>query len=76
MDREIWFDKILWSYMPCHWKGWAVIAAFVVPTILAITLAESALDWLGYTGADWLPFLLFFPPMFFLLDRVSKRHSR
>ena len=27
--REIWFDRWLWSYMPCHWKGWAVIAASI-----------------------------------------------
>jgi hypothetical protein len=27
--REIWFDRWLWSYMPCHWKGWASVVAVV-----------------------------------------------
>ena len=28
MGREIWFERWLWSWMPCHWKGWAAIAGF------------------------------------------------
>jgi hypothetical protein len=23
---EIWFERVFWSYMPCHWKGWGVLA--------------------------------------------------
>jgi hypothetical protein len=45
--REIWFDKVLWSYIPCHWKGWAVSVAFVLPTVLGSLLGQSILDHLG-----------------------------
>lgn len=27
--REVWFERWLWSYMPCSWKGWAVMACLI-----------------------------------------------
>jgi hypothetical protein len=35
--REVWFERIAWSYMPAHWKGVvypAAIIAIVVPLCL------------------------------------------
>lgn len=32
--REVWFDRLAWSYMPAHWKGFAyplAVIAVVVP---------------------------------------------
>lgn len=32
--REIWFQRVMWSYMPAHWKGVlypSAIIAVVVP---------------------------------------------
>lgn len=75
MEREVWFEKILWSYMPCHWKGVAVMAAFIIPTVVAILAGQWMLDVIGYRSADWLPFPLFFFPAFFSLLVVAKRHS-
>ncbi|RZF58618.1 hypothetical protein EWE75_24430 [Sphingomonas populi] len=75
MQREIWFHKVLWSYMPCHLMGFVVMAAVIFPTIIAINLGQMALDALGYAGADWLAFPIFFIPAFLFLLRVSKRHS-
>jgi hypothetical protein len=28
--REIWFSRMLWSYMPCHWKGWLFLIALAL----------------------------------------------
>lgn len=75
MEREVWFEKILWSYMPCHWKGVAVIVAFAIPTIFAILFGQWAFDALGYRDADWLAFPLFFFPAYISLMGTAKRHS-
>jgi len=75
MRREIWFHKVLWSYIPCHWKGWAVIVACVLPVGLGSDLGVSALDHFGYPEADWVPFLLLFLPAWISLFVIAKRHS-
>lgn len=75
MQREKWFDKIAWGYMPCHWKGVAVMAAVIFPTAAAIFVGQTVLDYLGYRSADWLPFFAFFVPALLLLERVARRHS-
>jgi hypothetical protein len=73
--REIWFHKVLWSYIPCHWNGFAVMAAVIFPTVLAILAGQAALDAVGYASADWLPFPVFFIPALLFLLGVAKRHS-
>jgi hypothetical protein len=37
--REIWFDRILWSYWPIHWKGHLFLASLI--------LFGNALIWIG-----------------------------
>jgi len=46
MEREIWFEKWLWSYMPCHWKGVAALFA-----VIALTLAAMSSS--GMPSAMW-----------------------
>jgi hypothetical protein len=75
MDREIWFEKVLWSYMPCHWKGWAVLFAFIFPTVIAIIVTQKALVASGHSDVDWLPWLIFFLPALVSLMAITKRHS-
>ena len=75
MRREIWFQKVAWSYIPCHWKGFAVMAAIILPTLAAITLAHTALDALGFSGADGLPFPIFLISAVLFLLGIAKRHS-
>lgn len=75
MQREVWFEKVVWSYMPCHWKGVAVMVAIILPTVAAIILAQMLLSSLGYAHADWLPFVIFFIPALLFLLGVAKRHS-
>ena len=72
---EVWFEKVAWSYMPCHWKGVAVMAGVILPTVAAIILGQAALDRLDYGSADWLPFPIFFILAFLLLLGIAKRHS-
>lgn len=75
MQREVWFEKVAWSYVPCHWKGFAVTAGIAFLTAAAIILAQLATDRLGYAEADLLIFAIFFVPALFSLFAVAKRHS-
>ncbi|AXB80022.1 hypothetical protein [Novosphingobium sp. P6W] len=75
MEHEIWFEKVGLSYIPCHWKGFAVMGAVLVPSLGAMFLGQLALDRLGYASADWLAFPTFFIPALFFLLGVAKRHS-
>lgn len=75
MRREIWFEKVGWSYMPCHWKGVMVMMAIIFPTVFAILFAQKVMEGLGYSNADWLPFVIFFFPSWLLLLGIAKRRS-
>ena len=74
MEREIWFEKFLWSYMPCHWKGVAAMISVVVPTVAAIILAPHAVYAIGYENGEWLQILIFFSGWITMLI-ICKRHS-
>lgn len=75
MQREVWFEKVGWSYMPCHWKGFGVLAAVIFPAVAAILLCQAVLIGLGYRTADWLPFPVFLILALFVLLGIAKRHS-
>jgi hypothetical protein len=73
-DREIWFARMVWSYMPGHWKGWAFLIALVLP---AIGAAESC-DWLAtvtghseWSKLDWVVLLVLIVSSWW----VAERHS-
>jgi hypothetical protein len=69
--REIWFDRWFWGYMPCHWKGWAVIAAIAFGAIAARWLLVSFL----HAGSDNpRPFIVMLP-IIVLPWIVAERHS-
>ncbi len=75
MDREIWFEKVLWSYMPCHWKGLAVMVGIIFPTFVLIFVSQSLLRRLGHDGLADLSFFVFFFPAWVSLLVIAKRHS-
>ncbi|WP_277970257.1 hypothetical protein [Sphingomonas echinoides] len=75
VEREVYFEKVAWSYMPCHWKGFAVMGAIILPTIGAIILAQTLLNNFGYGNAEWLPFVMFLTPALLRLLGVSKGDS-
>jgi hypothetical protein len=31
--REIWFSRVMWSYMPAHWKGVVYPSAVIAITV-------------------------------------------
>ena len=46
-EREVWFRRVLWCYMPSHWKGVlypAVIIAVAVPLYLLVDEYNSMLS--------------------------------
>jgi hypothetical protein len=64
--REIWFDRILWSYAPCHWKGFV----FPIPIILAAVLT-------GMWASQAHPALMAVPMLiaWAVLMWICERHS-
>ena len=59
--REIWFRRVMWSYMPAHWKGVvypATIVAIVVPLCLLANSYSPALSFIllfsGWAFVMWL----------------------
>ena len=61
--------------MPCHWKGFGVLAAVTLPTVAAIMVGQAVLGGLGYRTLDWLPFPIFLTPTLLFLLGIAKRHS-
>lgn len=74
-DNEIWFERWLWSYMPCHWKGWAIVILHIVATLAVAGLLTLAAD---HFQREWISDLAIIPLLaaLFSLNRISKRHSR
>jgi hypothetical protein len=72
--REIWFERVLWSYMPCHWKGVAVMAVVIVPTITCVFLGQWIIGAIGVQDAEQWPFVLIFPGVITGLI-IANRHS-
>jgi hypothetical protein len=69
--REIWFDRVLWSYMPCNWKGWAVLGG----TVLIGNAGIWLLSWLlGDRDGDFRAFLALAPTVIAGLW-LAERHS-
>lgn len=71
--REIWFERWLWSWMPCHWKGWALIAGVVVTANACLWLLLWGTGAMNQSDASW-PFLIIFP-FVGLSWWLAERHS-
>lgn len=72
--REIWFSRVLWSYIPSHWKGWALIAGVVAAGNASIWLLIWISGVMGGSQDDDWSFLVIIP--FVLLGWwLAERHS-
>ena len=72
--REIWFDRVGWSYLPCAWKGVFAIVLVVVPTCLLVFLMLSLLG--TDIHPDRTPFAFIPLPIGVLLGLwLTERHS-
>jgi len=47
--RDVWFRKLIWSYVPIHWKGWLTVVLAFALTPIAAALG-TAVSWAGYPG--------------------------
>ena len=71
--REIWFQPILWSWMPSHRKGWAFLGAVIAGANASVWILIGIVNLMGQADAIW-PFLILFP--FFALSWcIAGRHS-
>jgi hypothetical protein len=75
MQRDIWFEKMGWSYMPCHWKGFAAMFVIMIPTAIAILAGILALKYFDFRNAAWIPFPIFGIPAAAALRAIAKRTS-
>jgi len=74
MADEVWFERWLWSYIPCHWKGWAILFTHVLLVLAAIgllilTASQFERPWIN--DLDIIPFAIGLVS----LMRICKRHS-
>ena len=69
--REYWFERQLWNYWPCHWKGW--LSQFA---LLLVTFAGCAA--LGAFSSDDAGLLAFLPilVMLMVMEIIGRRYSR
>lgn len=75
-DGEIWFERWLWSYMPCHWKGWLFLAVVTAAALAATGLSFFVSSALGHAEwGDWAE-LGVFAVAFIVLQTVSSKRSR
>ena len=73
--NEIWFDRFLGSYMPCHWKGLLALVLMVALTMSAIFAAEYLLVEAGREDLkDWSFLLIFLGWVWMML--LARKHSR
>jgi hypothetical protein len=72
--REVWFHRVLWSYMPCHPVGILVIFALALFSMCAVSVGQWLLRLAGVAGADSWPLLLIFPTVIAGWI-IAERHS-
>ncbi len=72
--REIWFQRMLWNYWPCHWKGWLIQFLMVCAALLMMGLWAIVCGMFG--RPVWDPFV--FPVVVILIliisGIISQRH--
>ncbi len=74
MEPEIWFEKWLWSYMPCHWKGWAFLFVLVALAFTTIGIIHAVCAYFGNKNADLFDFGALVVIVIFG-SRIPERHS-
>ncbi|MXP30150.1 hypothetical protein GRI58_15175 [Porphyrobacter algicida] len=68
--REIWFSRILWSYFPIHWKGFAVTLVGIALTLVTCFLIDRDMS-----GIFAVPMLAGIAIMIWICERHSPTRS-
>jgi hypothetical protein len=71
--REIWFQRGLWGGIPCHWKGWALIAGVAALANGAYWLLNWISGAMNKPNVIW-PYLVILPFMMFVWW-LAERHT-
>jgi len=71
--REIWFRSVSWSWMPSHWKGWALLGAVGAGANASVWILIGVANLEGQADAFW-PFLILLPFIVFSWW-IAGRHS-
>ncbi len=74
LKREIWFKKVLWSYMPCNLTGLLLICGLVFIGVGGVFVGQWVLRAADVDGADDWPFLLIIPTVISGWI-IAERHS-
>ncbi|MFM6831153.1 MAG: hypothetical protein ACKOVA_12615 [Novosphingobium sp.] len=74
MEREVWFRKWLWAYVPVHWKGLALIFGAVVAVFACFAVLVLAAQ---YFERPAIAFTIVVPFIYILITalRIAARHS-
>ena len=74
MSDDSWFVKVGWSYVPCHWKGFALICALVAVFFASFGILRLLAVLLS---APWISYLsvVAFAVVLLLGLRTAERHS-
>jgi hypothetical protein len=69
--REYWFERQLWNFWPCHWKGWLIQIALLLVT-------GGACAACGAFSSDDVSPLVFLPilVMLIVMEIIGRRYSR
>ena len=73
-DKNIWFRKVLWSYIPISWKGWAFIFSVVFIAVPIVLILDRIADKSGNHNLDIVSAFLFVAAVA-ITWIVASRHS-
>ena len=74
MQHEIWFRKWLWSYVPVHWKGLALMFGAIISVFVCfgvLVIAAQLLETPAIAFTIPVPFLYILITTF----RIARKHS-
>jgi hypothetical protein len=74
--REIWFERWMWSYIPCHWKGWAIGALGVIAGVLLTLILPLIVRTFGHPEWDSAMSSAGIIACVVGLDRIAARHAQ
>jgi len=56
-EREIWFRRVMWGFVPNHWKGWTLYAVSMVGFFAIYYLLTWLIGMLGHPQWELIPAL-------------------
>ena len=74
-QAEIWFYRWQWSYLPCHWKGWAIMGGTILVVLVVNLLLLPALVTLSEDGQN-IAFFVSIVLAIVLMEIVARKHMR